>query len=625
VVAGRITGYPHCPSGYEDDEVDVGEIAIEARCVGEVGSPDGWGCLERLHGWRVLDLHGTDERIGELYGTLLRDELTGIWAPMVQEMHFDRMPKAFVALLRRHDRHFRDYFDDRAMARAKGIERAMGAEPGSFRRQAWLTDLASIGPSLQLALGGTLQLDPVTGRVADRCTSIVGRDGDATVHARNLDFWGMGFWQPNATLLFVEPLDEAGRPDGHRYAHVGTVGELLAGSSGVNDAGLTVTTHLHVTRDVALVGGRDRMSTATLAWEGLSGRHDRTGASIYVLFEAVLRDASTVDEAIEVLRQHRPVGAWSFVVSDPTGERAVIATDHRDLHVARGASVNTNFYFDPKMHDRERNPARGPIEGARRRFARAEQLLAVAGPELTPEEAANILRDTLDSAVGHERAVSANSVASPDTSQSVVIVTRPSEAPVLWLADPHVTDAYIPAPFASFRGYRFDEGFAPGRSAHGELPFVEPSRDLAVVRAAYLDAMRLAHDVPDLPGAAAALRAIRTDDPGIRLMAAWASAAVGELDAARGELDRFRPDAASAHHRTLAAWLDGELLRAAGDEPGARVAWTTALHALDPDDPYAELGALLRAVLEHRVTGGISPGLPFPNLKFQDVVELRLR
>lgn len=130
-------------------------------------------------------------------------------------------------------------------------------------------------------------------------------------------------------------------------------------------------------------------------------------------------------------------------------------------------------------------------------------------------------------------------------------------------------------------------------------------------------------DVRDRPGAATALRAIDTDDAGIHLMAAWASAAVGETSVARATLDTIPLDGLSYHHRALAAWLDGELLRATGDEAGARGAWEHGLAGLDDPGPNAALDGLLRAVLAHRVAGGSSGALPFPDLKFQDVLELR--
>ena len=581
----------------------------------------GRGCMESLRGWRVLDLHGTDEAIGAAYGALLREELLGEWVPMNERMHYEAMPAVFRMLFRRHQRHFPDYFDDRARDRARGLEGALGLKTGTVHRYAWLADLASIGPSLQLALAGTVQVDPVTGSVGDRCTSVVGRDGEATVHARNLDFWGMGYWQRLATLSFVEPLTEDGQPDGLRYAQVGTVGEVFAGSSGVNEAGLAVTSHLHVTRDSALAFGRLRMKPLALLWEGLTGRHPRGGTSIYVLFERLLRDATDVEAAIAILRQRRPVGAWSFVLSDPSGDRAVVGTNPRDLHVSRSASVNTNFYLDEAMHRRELHPARGPLEGTRQRYARAEALLGDG--TLTPERATALLRDRFDAAAGAERAVSANTVLSPDTSQSVVFVTRPSGDHTLWLADPHA-DGYTPAPLAPFAAWSFRDGFAPGRHVEEVLAYEEGPLD--ALTAAYVDAMRLVLDANDRVRAAAALRALGTDDPGIRLMAAWSSAAVGETTQAREQLDQVDRARASAHHQALAGWLDGELLARAGDTARAERAWREALLILADDDGRCELmDEPLRAVLEDRLAGGWQQTeLPFPDLKFQDVLELRL-
>lgn len=240
------------------------------------------------------------------------------------------MPSVFRKLLARHRKHFPEYFDSRASERARGLEWALSVDAGTVERYAWLADLASIGPALQLALGRTVQVDPVTGSVGNRCTSVVARNGEHTLLARNLDFWGMGEWQPRATLTFVEPLDVAGEPSGYRYAQVGTVGEVFAGSSGLNERGLAVTSHLHVTRDAALVFGRPRMKAPVLLWEGMTGSHPRGGTAIYVLFERLLLDAADVDEAIAILEELQPVGAWSFVLADSSGDRAVVGRSYSD-------------------------------------------------------------------------------------------------------------------------------------------------------------------------------------------------------------------------------------------------------------------------------------------------------
>lgn len=590
-----------------------------AQCV-EVDQ--GRGCRQDLAGWRVLDLHGTDRAIGQAYGELLKDELVEYWIPMVEEMHFARMPGVFRKLLARHRKHFPDYFDARAAQRAEGLEAVLSLEEGTVERYAWLADLASIGPALQVALGRTVQVDPVTGSVGNRCTSVVGRDGDHTLLARNLDFWGMGEWQPRATLTFVEPLDEAGEPDGYRYAQVGTVGEVFAGSSGLNEQGLAVTSHLHVTRDAALVFGRPRMKTPALLWEGLTGRHPRGGTAIYVLFERLLRDAGTVEEAIAILEEIQPVGAWSFVLADPSGDRAVVGRNYTDIHVARGHSVNTNFYLDETMHTRELHPARGPLEGARLRYARAEELLGDG--ELTVPEAADLLRDRWDSEVGAVRAVSANSVLSPDTSQSVVLELSPTGKHVLWLADPHA-DGFTPAALAGFTAFPFDKGFAPGRTLGEHVP--APSIDHADAMTAYLRAMHERIDLHDPGAAARTLRGIETEDAGIRLMSAWATAAIGDLSLAATELERVDRASLSEHHRALAGWLGGELAARTGETEVASRLWTETRDGLDGHDAPAcrDLDEMLRLVLEDRLAGGWKKtDLPFPDLKFQDVIELRL-
>lgn len=590
-----------------------------AQCI-EVD--DGRGCREDVAGWRVLDLHGTDRAIGEAYGALLKEELVGYWVPMVEDMHFARMPSAFRKLLARHRKHFPDYFDTRASERAEGLESALSLQAGTVERYAWLADLASIGPALQLALGRTVQVDPVTGSVGNRCTSVVARDGDHTLLARNLDFWGMGEWQPRATLTFVEPLDASGRPDGHRYAQVGTVGEVFAGSSGVNEHGLAVTSHLHVTRDAALVFGRPRMKTPALLWEGLTGRHPRGGSAIYVLFETLLRDAANVEEAISILETVQPVGAWSFVLADPSGDRAVVGRSYTDIHVARGHSVNTNFYLDDAMHARELHPARGPLEGARLRYSRAEELLGDG--DLTVAQATDLLRDRWDAAVERNRPLSANSVLSPDTSQSVVLELSPDGEHILWLADPHA-DGFTPAALGGFTAFPFADGFAPGRTrgAHLSAPPVADAEPMA----AYLSAMHQWIDLHDSKAAATTLRALDTDDAGIRLMAAWATASTGGHQQASAELERVDRASLSEHHTVLAGWLEGELAARAGRMEDAVRIWTEVRDGLDGHDAPAcrDLDEMLRVVLQDRLDGGWKKTeLPFPDLKFQDVIELRL-
>src|SRR5688572_21853732 len=90
--------------------------------VGELGDrPGGWGTVERVRGWRIVDLHGTDRRQGELYGALLREELLRDWVPANEDAHA-ALPATFLRVLRRQQRRFVDFFDPRAAERALGLE-----------------------------------------------------------------------------------------------------------------------------------------------------------------------------------------------------------------------------------------------------------------------------------------------------------------------------------------------------------------------------------------------------------------------------------------------------------------------------------------------------------------------
>lgn len=591
-------------------------------CIGTAHHADGWGCRREVGGHHVLDIHGTDEQIGRFYGQLLRTEMIDKYAPMTEQMIRD-LPAGFRNVLSMYERRYPDYFDSDNQRRVTGLETALGWPAGTMLRYDWMTDLASIGPAVQLAVAGTVQWDGVRGMIdTSRCTSIIGRDGDATVHARNLDFWGMGFWQPNATLLFVEPLNADGSPDGFRYAHAGTVGEIFAASTGVNEMGLVVTVHLHASRDVALVNGAFRTSAFGLVWRGLTGPRARRGASVYALTERILRRAATVADAKVLLATNSSLGAWSFVVSDPSGASAVIGDDAREVRWTDRPGVVTNFYLDSGMHARELVPARGPVEGARLRYARAKKLLG-GGESLTVPAAMAMLRDQHDPATQTERTISANTIVSPDTSQSIVIRSTPGGDPEIWIAHPF-SDGYTPAPYGAFERYSFHDGFSGSAVVRETLPGVTQDP----VSAAYIDAMRLQLDVRDSPAALTVLRNIQTDDPAIPLMAALLAAHLGDLEGARADLRRYdvASGPVSVHHRILADCLRGELAMAARHAEDALAAWRAAQALINDDDSEsADLNHIAAEIIGDRIErhGHGTPRFPEPNLKFQDILEWR--
>ncbi|MBM4366535.1 MAG: hypothetical protein FJ102_09985 [Deltaproteobacteria bacterium] len=591
---------------------------------------DGAACRDTVHGWTLLQLRGDDTAIGRQYAELMGPELRLRYVPMMDRM-WAELPGVLRSAIRGRDRRSSQVFDAGNHARMAALERGIDLDRGRYHDYAWISELSSIGPSLMIALGGRLQLDDVRAvQFGARCTSILGPSGEGTLHARNLDFPGMDFWQPNQSLVMVDPRDAEGRPDGERYAIFGTLGEMFAGTTTVNASGLVVTVHVHASRDVALLDGRGRMGLFSLL-----AAPSRAGGEwgIYRLVETLARRQPSVSAALDALAPVRTLGAWTLVLSDPSGDSAVVDIDARDQRVARGARSATNTYRDPAMHERELVPAAGPFLGSVLRHQRADAGLAAAGDQLDVDEAIGILRNRVDGATGRERVASPNSVLSIDTSQSLAIEARRDGRHRLWMAEPQ-PDGRSPAALAAWFAVDFDAlALLDTRPA---APLPEGTAAWAQARQLLVDARQPAHALEVLD---------RIDDDGARLMGAWLAASMDDLGGASGRLATIELASLSAHHRALAGWLGGELhrrgpplvLRGGADDYGAYApmpremavsgAWRDALAALDADaiahPERARYHALLRHVLAARLASSRPlREFPAPDLKFQDVLSL---
>lgn len=605
----------------------LGALAFAApTCTGAPGDPAGWGCRREFAGHVVLDLHGDDAAIGRTYGELLATELTDAYLPMMRQMIGD-VPAPFWSALMAHDAHLPGFFSPEMGERAAALEAKLGLPAGEVRRYAWLSELGSIGPAVQVATSGIVQIDGVTGKPIGGCTSFIGQGPGGTLHARNVDFWGMGFWQKYATIVFVEPLTPRGEPDGYRYAQVSDVGEVFAGTTGINEPGLVVTTHLHLARDVTLVDGRLHRSALGLLLHARFGPKDQPQVSVLRVVETLLRRAASVRDAVWLLAGLRTAGAWSFVLSDRSGDSAVVGMNSRHVAVTGGATLQTNFYPDAGMRSRELIPARGPVEGAQLRYARARAL--IDAEPLTVPRAIAILRDRLDLATGYDRFASPNSVLSPDATQSIVFETPKVGPSTLWIATPH-PDGLTPSALADLVAVPFDAGFDASRCPDGcvrqSLPYTPGPMDAAVTT--YAAAIHQLVDEHDPAAALLLLRSIPGDDPGVHLVAAWLAASLGDFTAANAELALTRASTRplSHHHQALAAFLEGTLAREAGDEPAATRAFTAALALVEGPDPLpGGLDRLLLPAIRARLAhpNARRPLLPAPDLKFQDVFGLR--
>ena len=280
------------------------------------------------------------------------------------------------------------------------------------------------------------------------CTSAIAW-GDATLdgkllHARNFDYHGVGCWPSTKTVLFHEP------DEGQRYVSVAAAGVPMGGITAMNEAGLSLTVHQHMFTDRTRLGG----------------------TAIGLVGDRVMRDAESLGDAERILGEHRPVGCWTYVVTDGPRHEVLCWEENPDRRVARrtGADDTTfgyaNIFLDPELGESEVNLYGSYWRHNEARHRRANRRLADDHGVLDAQRMADILADTGDTGCRI-----AESIAMVMTVGSVVF--RPEDG-VVW-----VGTGEAPTSHGTFVPFSLDrEGHAP---EHGSLEAggaaTEPGRE----------------------------------------------------------------------------------------------------------------------------------------------------
>lgn len=308
----------------------------------------GRGTLERVAGLNVLRLAGSFEEMGEQHGALLAEEIRRgpipYYRTYVERLLGKSAPGAGALLVAALERsvgaQVRRAMPDFAKDTIRGVARGAGLPEEDFLRGCTMPDtllwvasrlmeLKAPGPAvvhrLSLGLG---------------CTSAIAwgaatKDGKL-LHARNLDYHGVGCWPQTASVLFHAP------DEGQRYVSVSAAGVALGGVTAMNEAGLTLTVHQHMFTDRARLGG----------------------TPIGVVGDVVMRTARSLDEAEAILRAHTPIGCWTYLVTDGKTREVLCFEESPDRKSARrvggaGSERDTfgyaNVYLDEELGRTEVN------------------------------------------------------------------------------------------------------------------------------------------------------------------------------------------------------------------------------------------------------------------------------
>ncbi len=183
---------------------------------------------------------------------------------------------------------------------------AGGLDFSTFKKALLLPDLGTWGI-------GRLNknMDPLGCTTAARTE----RNGDFYL-GRNLDYTGAGVWDADPVLYVHLPEDGS-----TELKHVAFSSGALSFASitGVNEAGIYIGVHQNYTYDGEL----------------------EDALPLYLVGERVLRKAKSLEEAIELLKQHRPYNLWTYVVADVKKNQVVsVEVSGKQFAVIHGKDGN---------------------------------------------------------------------------------------------------------------------------------------------------------------------------------------------------------------------------------------------------------------------------------------------
>ena len=411
----------------------------------------GKGSLERIGDLSVLRVEGSFAEMGEQHGALLAEQVKvgpiPYYKTMVERLlgkPLGRLSRPAAMLIQRAvGSRVRKAMPEFALETARGVARGAGLDEEEFLRGCTMPDsllwvtarlngLRAPGPAVahRLALGLG-------------CTSAIAwgsatRDG-RLYHARNLDYYGVENWARNAAVVFH-------RPDkGMRFVSISAAGVALGGVTSMNEAGLTLTVHQHMFTDKTRFGG----------------------TPIGVVGDIVMREARSLDEAERILRSHRSIGCWTYVITDGKTNEVLSFEESPDRQVVafRSSAADSSYSYANIYEDPELGATEVALYGSywrhnMGRYRRAKQLVSSGDGALDARGMARIIGDK-----GSPDCRIRDSIAMVMTVASVVF--RPHDG-VFWLGTgdaPTSRGAFVPLSLER-------EGEAP---EHGAFSTVEAS------------------------------------------------------------------------------------------------------------------------------------------------------
>ena len=542
---------------------------------------DGRATARLEQGIRVLHLSGSRVEMARQHGELLATEVRrGVLAQIPRLLsHYLRYGPTRRPLIRKLATTLIErllVFPMTRQVSARQLEpllegaRVAGIDPGAIAGYLGVVDVMAGMTALNARtagwLPGAMTGAGISGAHIGGCSGFVAGQGVTAdghlLQGRNLDFDLVGLWDRFPTVAFCTPRR------GMRYVSISTAGMPTAGLTGLNEAGLFVAESTLATFDISL-----------------------KQPPFFIAHDRIVRRCRTLDDAIgEAANGPNPGGYAIHLGHGPTHSGAIVERTAHRAAVRRlapdGWLVETNYIQDPALratvpgwHFAEENHARARVH-------RISTGLEAHRGRLAPADAAGLLGDQVDPAVGEVRPLG-DVVANFMGVQSVVADLTAMQ---LWVsADP--------APTGTGRYVGFDveaewsgDGSRP-KATPKSLP-AGPQRDTAHHEGVrrYIDAYQAYRHV-GAPDAACELldEAARLDpaEPNYHFARALLSLRQNEIARARYELEVFRAAPNSGHRHGHALLVQGWCEDLAGRRSAARAAYAAIADHVTPEtDPW---------------------------------------
>ena len=340
---------------------------------------------ERYAGFHVLRLSGDPFEMGWQHGALLKDAIGRGPIPAfyryvsrVVELAAPGPASSLIAKVANEalwhgvGRTIAAHFPEEAREALEGMAQGAGMDREELWRAVTMPETYLFMIGLYVAARRPDQAPrfsvPIFG-----CTSAVAWGGATTdgrmLHARNLDYQGVGSWDAEPVIAFHRPAQ------GQRYVAVSSAGVPLAGITAMNEAGLSMVVHQHLA----------------------SIDFDLGGMPVGVAGDRIMRFAETLNDAEKILHEHVPNGSWTYLVTSER-EQAVLCMEltSKRRHAFRpdGQTFGySNIFLAAPLEGIEAHLYPAHWRHNTGRFHRANALLEAGRGHLTANDMAAILGD----------------------------------------------------------------------------------------------------------------------------------------------------------------------------------------------------------------------------------------